>query len=111
MRVMIYDKRRQSPLHPDGAWHCPFTPEWVAKMRHAVAVCRNMVKDEQQDSGYEENFLSQPQDSRGLPVDYDDNLNSDVRLDTWDYRTIPEVVITNGKEDWPLQYRFGVKHA
>ena len=108
---MIYEKNRQSPLYADGEWHCPFTPEWVAKMQHAVAVCRNMVKDEKLESGYEENFLSQPQDSRGLPVGYGDNLNSDVRLDTWDYRTIPEIVVTNGHDDWPLRYRFGVRHA
>lgn len=62
---MIYEKNRQSPLYADGEWHCPFTPEWVAKMRHAVAVCRKMVEDEQQDSGYEEDFLSHPQNSRG----------------------------------------------
>lgn len=108
---MIYDKNRQSPIHPDGAWHCPFTPEWVAKMQHAVAVCRNMVKDEKQESGYEEHFLSQPQDSRGLPVGYGEDKESCVRLDTWDYRTIPEIVVTNGHDDWPLRYRFGVKHA
>lgn len=106
---MIYSKQRQSPLYPDGEWHCPFTPEWVAKMQHAVAVCRNIVQDGQQDSGYEENFLGKPQDSRGLPIDYDDSLH--YRIAVWDYQSIPDIVVTNGSDDWPLHYRFGVRHA
>ena len=106
---MIYEKNRQSPLYADEEWHCPFTPEWVAKMRHAVAVCRKMVEDDQRDSGYEEDFLSHPQNSRGLPIDYEDNLHS--RIAVWDYESIPDIVVTNGSDDWPLQYRFGVRHA
>ena len=47
-------------------------------------------------------FLSNPQDARGLPVGYDDSFGSDVKCDVYDYDSIPFVVITNGHDDWPL---------
>jgi hypothetical protein len=51
------------------------------------------------------NFLSEPQDSRGLPI-----LPPEMRRDWWknsrceiyDYDSIPDVVVTNGLDDWPL---------
>ena len=47
-------------------------------------------------------FLSNEQDARGLPPWMqrdDDDVQS--RCDIYDYETIPEMVITNGKDDWP----------
>jgi hypothetical protein len=51
------------------------------------------------------NFLSEPQDSRGLPI-----LQPEMRREWWknisceiyDYDSIPDVVVTNGLDDWPL---------
>ena len=50
-------------------------------------------------------FLSQPQDRRGLPVWYNEDIiisRLPIRCDVYDYRSIPDIVVTNGREDWPL---------
>ena len=49
-------------------------------------------------------FLSEPQDARGLPL----SLNNDEEYYqgccvTYDYASIPDVVISNGYNDWPLK--------
>ena len=60
------------------------------------------------------NFLSGPQDSRGLPI-----LPTEKRREWWqnsrceiyDYSSIPDVVVTNGRDDWPLVYHPSVLMA
>ena len=50
-------------------------------------------------------FLSQPQDSRGLPIGYGNSSGQRVSCEIYDYSTIPDIVVTNGREDWPLRMR------
>ena len=109
---MIYDKR---PHNGRGnQWHCPFSPEWVEQMRRAVKYCetlsaeyiaRRISNEEYIYQVPDGDFLSQPQDSRGLPVWYNDNIiirRLPISCDIYDYSTIPNVVVTDGREDWPL---------
>ena len=58
-------------------------------------------------------FLDEEQDARGLPMSY--CKKEEDRYGHWrsfcsiyDYSTIPDVVVTNGDDDWPLQHRGGV---
>ncbi len=63
------------------------------------------------------NFLDEEQDERGLPMSY--CRKEAERYRNWpncctaiyDYDSIPEVVITNGKDDWPLDKRGKVLNA
>ena len=53
-------------------------------------------------------FLSEPQDARGLPLSW--CREYEARHEGWqecctaiyDYDSIPETVVTNGENDWPL---------
>lgn len=106
---MVYDRYTSG----DGQWHCPFSKEWVQRMARAAKHCK-MLSAEQIDailngtfvSYYDVppgDFLSQPQDERGLPLSYgskDEEWPSCCA--TYDYQTIPEVVVSNGYDDWPL---------
>ena len=116
---MIYDQKRN---YCDGEWHCPFSPEWLAMMRRAAYVCERMKADEIEAllrgetlpplyKEMQENFLSYPQDSRGLPSWYCERYLERECTATYDYESIPEVVVTNGIYDWPLEYRCGVLTA
>lgn len=105
---MRYDGSRASG---DGVWHCPFTEEWVADIRKLVKACeRKKIKKILRREHYELECLSEPQDSRGLPLSY--CIEEEKRFNQrpipkpsiYDYRTIPEVVATNGDDDWPVRF-------
>jgi hypothetical protein len=112
---MIYDRTPNNGR--DGQWHCPFSPEWVERMRRAAKYCetlsaeyiaRRISNEEYIYQVPDGDFLSQPQDSRGLPVWYNDDIiisRLPISCDVYDYSTIPDVVVTNGREDWPLCLR------
>lgn len=114
--LMIYSKGTPS----GGVWHCPFPPSWVEKMRRAAKHCETLsaeyiarcISNEeyiyQVPSG---DFLSKPQDSRGVPIGYDNSYQKPISCEIYDYRTIPDVVVTNGREDWPLCVRRSVLMA
>ena len=52
-------------------------------------------------------FLEEEQDARGLPLSWCAEEDRRFReypvscCDIYDYNTVPDVVITNGVEDWP----------
>ena len=118
---MIYDGRPNNGR--DGQWHCPFSPEWVEQMRKAVKYCehlsaeyiaRRISNEEYIYQVPDGDFLSEPQDSRGLPVWYNKNIiisRMPIKCDVYDYSTIPDIVVTNGREDWPLCVRRSVLMA
>lgn len=98
----------------NGVWHCPFTPEWVERMRRAAKHCEKLSAEyiERRINNEEYiyqvppgDFLSTPQDSRGLPIGYDNSYQKPIRCEIYDYSTIPDIVVTNGREDWPLCVR------
>jgi hypothetical protein len=107
---MIYCKGAPS----GGVWHCPFSPEWVEKMRRAAKHCEALSAEYIERCINNEkyiyqippgDFLSKPQDSRGVPIGYDNSYQKPISCDVYDYSTIPDVVVTNGREDWPLCLR------
>ena len=105
---MIYDGRPHNKS--DGQWHCPFPLEWVERMRRAVKHCEKLsaeyiarrISDEeyiyQVPHG---DFICGPQGRRVIPLHYISRLP--IRCDVYDYSTIPDIVVTNGREDWPLR--------
>ncbi len=113
---MIYSKGTPG----NGVWHCPFSPEWVERMRRAAKHCeplsaeyieRCINNEEYIYQVPDGNFLSKPQDSRGLPIGYDNSYQKPISCEIYDYSTIPDVVVTNGREDWPLCVRRSVLMA
>lgn len=105
---MVYDSR--SIIYCDGEWHCPFSREWVEKMKRAVSHCL-LHKVMDVDYYHTLDCLSEPQDARGLPMSYviDEErrfkqMKPTPRPPTWDYCTIPEIVATNGLYDWPVRF-------
>lgn len=109
---MIYDERPNSWC--DGQWHCPFSPEWVERMRHAAKICEPLTVEQieaayiriERNDYYElppSDFISEPQDARGIPLSLIDCRCPNVTCDVYDYDSIPVVVITNGHDDWPLK--------
>lgn len=109
---MIYDSCARNIS--DGRWHCPFPPEWVERMRRAAKHCKKLSAEYIEMQLRSEvffielgpgNFLSGPQDSRGLPI-----IPPEMRLEWWknisceiyDYDSVPDVVVTNGFDDWPM---------
>lgn len=106
---MIYDKADNK--FPDGQWHCPFPPEWVVKMAQIAkdlgSLTEEMMVILHGPKSYKRprlEWLNEPQDARGLPLTYCDNDETNhVCRATWDYDSIPDVVITNGYDDWPLR--------
>ena len=121
---MIYSKRPHRDA--EGEWLCPFPPDWVEKMRHAAKVCEQLTAEEIQYALNREtviykptrwDVLGEPQDARGLPLSwckaYDErHLHwPQCCVATYDYDSIPEMVITNGKDDWPLNNRGKVLQA
>jgi hypothetical protein len=110
---MVYDKSTR--CYGDGRWHCPFPKSWVNRKKQAAKICK-MLTAEQIDAAINRevhyielpklNFLRYPQDARGLPVSLTErNVRSDYRLEIYDYKSIPDVVISNGIDDWPLPMR------
>ena len=105
---MIYSKGTPG----NGVWHCPFSPEWVERMKHAAKVCQWLTV-EQIEAAYNRevtryrlppgDFLDGPQDARGLPVGYGDGFGRNVSCDIYDYTSIPDMVISNGRDDWQLR--------
>lgn len=114
---MIYDRTERS--YGDGQWHCPFSQEWVERMARAAKRCERLtaaeieVLDRRLNEGamipvWEEGFLDGPQDARGLPLswyrEYEERHRGWPECCTaiYDYDSIPEMVVTNGEDDWPL---------
>ena len=107
----------------NGQWHCPFSREWVERMSRAAKICARMtdgqvaaaVKRIEDGEFFLEsfdlppgNFLDGPQDARGLPLSWcreeeQRYMKYSSCCATYDYKSIPDVVITNGREDWPLK--------
>lgn len=118
---MIYDRcvRKIS----DGRWHCPFSPAWVERMRRAAKHCKKLSVEYIEMQLRSEvifielgpgNFLSGPQDSKGLPIFPTEKRREwwqNSRCEIYDYSSIPDVVVTNGLEDWPLVYHPNVLMA
>ena len=112
---MIYDCGSN---RGDGQWHCPFTPSWVDRMRKAAAHCKHLsgryidltLKHEWMifclPPG---DFLSEQQDARGLPLSWCEEEHRRLSthptccLSIYDYNSIPEVVVTDGYNDYPLE--------
>ena len=119
--VMIYDRRyRRYDDGCDGQWHCPFPPEWVERMKRAAKHCKNVTEAQviatlNNEAAYyvvpPGDFLSEPQDSRGLPQSWciEEMQRFRGRPDCctaiYDYDTVPEVVVTDGYDDWPIRMK------
>ena len=110
---MVYDNK---PSYGDGQWHCPFPKEWVERKKRAAKCCEQLSAEyieaaiDREVYSYKVppgNFLEEEQDARGLPMswckDYDERHKDWPICCTaiYDYSTIPEVVVTNGADDWP----------
>ena len=118
---MIYTKQyRRYNDGCDGQWHCPFPPEWVEKMKRAAKHCESLTPEYIERTLENEvfyyrippgEFLSTPQDSRGVPIGYDNSYQKPISCEIYDYSSIPDVVVTNGREDWPLCVRRSVLMA
>lgn len=115
--VMIYSKGTPG----NGVWHCPFSPKWVERMRQAAKHCEKLSADYIDriinSDGYVYHiepgeYLEHPQDCRGLPVGYCENISRlPVSCDIYNYESIPDVVVTDGYNDWPLCLRGSVLMA
>ena len=110
---MEYDGRGPG----NGWWNCPYPLEWVERMKRAAKVCEPLTA-EQVEAAFARtevyfelppgDFLSEEQDERGITVswcrEYETRHEewSECCVATYDYDSIPEMVATNGKDDWPL---------
>lgn len=112
---MVYDVERH--IYSDGVWHCPFSRDWLQRMKRAARACERLT-DEQVEAALRNDhpyyklppgdFLSEPQDARGLPPSWCSEY--EARHEGWpeccvaiyDYGSIPEMVVSNGEDDWPL---------
>lgn len=110
---MVYDGSRPG----SGQWNCPFPQKWVERMKQAARACE-WLTDEQVEAAMVRldlryvvppgDFLSEPQDARGLPMSWCQEY--EARHEGWpecctavcDFKSIHEVVVTNGEDDWPL---------
>lgn len=108
---MIYSKK---PCYGDGQWHCPFPEEWVERMKRAAFRCKFLTEVQVESTLMREvyqyrvppgDFLDGPQDARGLPVGYDAGLGRNVSCDIYDYDTIPDIVVTDGRRDYEYKTR------
>lgn len=104
---MKYDGRRPG----NGWWNCPFSPEWVERMKRAVKACERLTAEQVEDQKPSLKFLDEEQDERGLPLSW--CREYEARHEGWpecctaiyDYDSIPEMVVSNGNDDWPLIVR------
>ena len=100
---MKYDGRKPG----NGWWNCPFSPEWVERMKRAVKACERL-NAEQVKAEPSLKFLGEEQDERGLPLSWCREYEArheewpECCTATYDYDSIPETVATNGNDDWPL---------
>ena len=100
---MKYDGRKPG----NGWWNCPFPPEWVERMKRAVKACERLT-EKQVKAEPSLKFLDEEQDERGIPLSW--CREYEARHEGWpvcctaiyDYDSIPETVVTNGNDDWPL---------
>lgn len=110
---MKYDGRKPR----NGWWNCPFSPEWVERMKRAVKAYERLTAEQVEAAlTHTEipyvlppgDFLSEEQDERGLPLswcrEYEERHRGWPTCCTaiYDYDSIPEMVATNGKDDWPM---------
>ena len=103
-----------------GQWWCPFSREWVARKSAAAKRCEQLTCEEIDAAIYRfENgmnfklppgdFLEEEQDARGLPLSWCEEEDRRFRgypvscCAIYDYDSVPDVVVTNGIEDWPLR--------
>ena len=109
---MIFDKTER--YYGDGQWHCPFSRTWVERMKQAAKYCQTVtaeqidIADNRKDGWvyYDlqpADFPCEPQDERGFPLAYSPTRCRHDCQATYDYDNIPEVVISNGEDDWPLR--------
>lgn len=113
---MRYDGRGPG----NGWWNCPYPLEWVERMKRAAKVCEPLTAEQVEAALTRTvvhyvvppgDFLSEEQDERGLPISW--CREYEAKHEGWpecwtaiyDYDSIPEVVATNGKDDWPLRLR------
>ena len=119
---MKYDGRKPG----NGWWNCPYPPAWVERMKQAARACKRLT-DEQMEAALTRldlryvlppgDFLSEEQDARGLPLSW--CREYEARHEGWpdccteicDYRSIHEIVVTNGEDDWPLRLHRRVQTA
>jgi hypothetical protein len=119
---MIYEKRQPG----SGEWHCPFPKEWVEMMKRAAKRCEKLTAEQiegaydREASNYQVppgDFLSEPQDSRGLPLswcereEYNHRHWPDCCVVIYDYDSVPDIAVTNGEDDWPYNSRYMVLTA
>ena len=114
---MVYDG---CPNRGDGKWHCPFQMDWVERKKQAAKICEPISAQQIElacmriESGeYYQlppgDFLSEPQDARGLPLSYCREEERRYRnhpnccTAIYDYDSVPDMVISNGHDDWPLR--------
>lgn len=110
---MVYD----SGTPGNGVWHCPFPRSWVEMMKRAEKHCESLSTEyvervlENETLYYKVppgDFLSEPQDARGLPLRYLSeeewrySKHPTCCTAIYDYDSVPEVVVTDGEDDWPL---------
>lgn len=114
---MVYDG---CPNRGDGEWHCPFPMDWVERKKQAAKTCEPISAQQIEEAcmriksgDYYKlppgDFLGEPQDARGLPLSwceaeerrYENHPTCCTAI--YDYDSIPEVVISNGSDDWPLE--------
>lgn len=111
---MEYDGQKPG----NGWWNCPYPPEWVERMKRAVKVCEPLTAEQVEASLTRSvvhyvvppgDFLSEEQDERGLPLSWCQEYEAshegwpECCETIYDYDSIPETVLTNGKDDWPLR--------
>ena len=120
---MIYTRERG---YGDGQWHCPFMKSWVAAMKRAVLCCARLPAEcieaaiDREAYHYRVppgDFLEEEQDVRGLPLSWCREYErrhkewADCCTAIYDYSTVPDVVVTDGENDWPLPRRYKVLTA
>lgn len=107
---MIYDDTER--FHSDSQWHCPFSQEWVERMKKAAKDCEQLSESyisnfyERKEYSYivqPGDWLSYDQAANGLPVWMVNQKNHRVSCEIYDYASVPDVVISNGHDDWPLR--------
>ena len=101
---MKYDGRRPG----NGWWNCPFSPEWVERMKRAVKACKRLNAEQVKAQEPSLKFLDEEQDERGIPLSWYREYETrhegwpECCTATYDYDNIPETVATNGNDDWPM---------